>query len=101
MEFVSVRELRLQPGRVWERLAKAGELVVTSNGKPIALLSGVTGETLEETLRAVRRARAQQALAELRAAAQERGTDQLTPGAIKAEIRLARQARRRSARSQP
>lgn len=98
MEFVSVRELRIQPGQVWRRLSKAGELVITSNGKPIALLSGINEATLEKTLASLRRARAQVAVSELRAAAQEGGRDQTTPGEIDAEIQAARKARARSSR---
>jgi len=55
MEFVSVRDLRIQPGQVWKRLAETGELIITSHGKPIALLAGVTDATLEQTLTALRR----------------------------------------------
>ena len=39
MRFVSVRELRGQSAAVWKALAEEKDLVVTSNGKPIALLS--------------------------------------------------------------
>ncbi len=94
MEFVSVRDLRIQPGRVWQRLSQAGELVITSNGKPIALLSCVDEATLEQTLTALRRARAQLAVSRLRAAAQTSGADVLSPNEIDAEIRAARQARK-------
>lgn len=98
MEFVSVRELRIQPGQVWKRLSESNELVITSNGKPIALLSGVTDETLEQTLTALRRARAQVAVSQLRASAQARGADNMATAEIDAEIRAARKARRKPAR---
>lgn len=94
MEFVSVRELRIQPGQVWRRLNETGDMVVTSNGKPIALLSRVDGATLEETLTALRRARAQVALSELRARAEARGLSNLSPQEIDAEIKAARRDRR-------
>lgn len=98
MEFVSVRDLRIQPGQVWRRLAEAGELIITSNGKPIALLSGVTDATLEQTLTALRRARAQVAVSQLRAAAQARGADKMSMREIDAEIKAARRERRKPAR---
>ena len=94
MEFVSVRDLRIQPGEVWKRLAEAGELVVTSNGKPIALLSGITSTTLEPTLFALRRARAQLAVSRVRASAHARGLDRLTPREIDAEIAAVRRLRK-------
>lgn len=98
MEFISVRDLRIQPGQVWKRLAETGELIITSNGKPIALLSGVTDATLEQTLTAMRRARAQVAVSQLRTTAQARGTDKMSMREIDAEIKAARRERRRSAR---
>ncbi len=98
MEFVSVRDLRIQPGQVWKRLSETGELIITSNGKPIALLSGVTDESLEQTLTALRRARAQVAVSQLRAAAQARGIDKMTKTEINAEIRSVRRSRKKPAR---
>jgi antitoxin (DNA-binding transcriptional repressor) of toxin-antitoxin stability system len=94
MEFVSARDLRIQPGQVWQRLSKSGELIVTWNGKPIALLSSVDEATLEQTLIAFRRARAQMAVSRARAAAQAGGTDKLSMNEIDAEIQAARQARK-------
>jgi prevent-host-death family protein len=64
MRFISVRELNTKPKEVWDKV-RDGEIVVTSNGKPIALLSPVTEDTLEKTLRAIRRSRALIALEEL------------------------------------
>ena len=98
MEFVSVRNLRIQPGQVWKRLAEIGELVITSNGKPVALLSRISEETLEQTLAALRRARAQVAVSQLRAAAQARGSDKMKPSEIDEEIRSARRGRKEPAR---
>jgi prevent-host-death family protein len=94
MEFVSARDLRIQPGQVWRRLNRSGELVVTWNGKPIAVLSSVDEGTLEQTLTAFRRARAQMAVSRIRAAAQTKGIDKLSMDEIDAEIRAARQARK-------
>jgi antitoxin (DNA-binding transcriptional repressor) of toxin-antitoxin stability system len=94
MEFVSARDLRIQPGKVWQRLIKMGELVVTWNGKPIALLSSVDEATLEQSLTALRRSRAQVAVSQLRAQSQVSGTDTLSPDEIDAEIQAARKARK-------
>ena len=48
MRFVSVRELRGKSAAIWKELAEEKDLVVTSNGKPIALLSATSEELLEE-----------------------------------------------------
>ena len=98
MRFVSVRELRIQPGEVWKRLSEAGELVITSNGKPIALLSGITDATLEATLIALRRARAQVAVSRMRASAQARGQSRLKSSEIETEIAAVRQQRGKAER---
>ncbi|BCV22168.1 hypothetical protein hamaS1_22370 [Moorella sp. Hama-1] len=39
MRFVTLRELRLKSGEIWRQLQKEGEMVITSNGKPVAVLS--------------------------------------------------------------
>jgi len=98
MEFVSARDLRTQPGQVWQRLSKSGELIVTWDGKPIALLSSIDEATLEQTLAAFRRARAQMAVTRMRAAAQASGLDKLSMNEIDIEIRAARKARRTRSR---
>ena len=63
MGFVSVRELRTRSAAVWDALSEEKDLVVTSNGKPIAVLSATTASTLEASLAALRQARAQLAVA--------------------------------------
>ena len=61
MRFVSVRDLRGQPTKVWRELKQRGELVITSNGKPIAILTSASEDTFEDSLAAIRAARAQRA----------------------------------------
>ncbi len=39
MKFVTVRDLRGKTAALWKQLEQEKELVVTSNGKPIAVLS--------------------------------------------------------------
>ena len=94
MRFVSVRDLSTKPKEVWSKV-KQEEVVVTSNGKPIAILSGVTEETLEKTLQAIRRSRAILALENMQKRSVELGLDRLTDAQIQTEIQTARKARRR------
>ena len=86
MDFVSVRELRSQSAAVWRSLAREKDLVVTSNGKPIAVLSATTASTLEESLAAWRQARAQLAVAAMQRRASETGDDRMTLDEVNAEI---------------
>lgn len=93
MRFISVRDLSTKPKEIWSKI-KDGEMV-TSNAKPIAILSGVTEETLEKKLRAIRRSLALMALEEMQKRSLELGLDKLNDSEIEAEIRAVRKARRR------
>src|SRR6476660_6221708 len=93
MKFLTVRDLRSKSAEVWKGLAEEREMVVTSNGRPVAMLSAVTAENLEETLAAIRRSRAVAAVSEIQGRSVKRGTDAITPAEIDAEISAARQAR--------
>ena len=95
MKFLSVQDLRSQSTEEWEGLAAEREMVVTSNGRPIAILSAVTDETFEETLSAIRRSRAIAAVSETQRRSVQRGTDAITPAEIDAEIAAVRRARER------
>ena len=95
MRFVSVRELRSKSGEVWHALRQGEEAVLTANGRPVAVLVGTSEEDLEETLRAVRRARAQAAVSRMRERAAERGLDRLTELEVDEEVRAERRERSR------
>ena len=68
---------------------------MTSNGKPIALLSAASDENLEESLSALRRARAQAAATAMQQASVRAGTDRLSLQDINAEIDATRRQRNR------
>ncbi|MBE3588461.1 MAG: type II toxin-antitoxin system prevent-host-death family antitoxin [Thermoanaerobacteraceae bacterium] len=95
MRFVSVRDLRLKSGEIWRELQKEGDLVITSNGKPVAVLSGIEANHLEEYLRALRRARATLAVNKIQERSRRTGLDGISQSEIEAEIRAARQNRTR------
>ena len=94
MRFISVRDLSTKPKEIWSKI-KEEEVVITSNGKPIALLSGVTEETLEKTIRTIRRSRALVAIEDMQKRSIELGLDKLTDSQIESEIRAVRKSRRR------
>ena len=94
MRFISVRDLSIKPKEVWQKV-KEEEMVITSNGKPIALLSAVTEETLERTIRSIRRARALMALEEMQGRAIQLGLNRITDSQIESEIRAVRKGRQR------
>ena len=65
MRFVSVRDLRAKSAEVWRDLEREREMVITSNGRPVAILAAVDEANLEASLRAFRRGRAMDALGTL------------------------------------
>ena len=95
MRFVSVRDLRTSTAQVWRDLEREGEVVVMNGSRPQALLVPVTGATVEATAKAVRQARAMQALDAMNARAAATGLASLTMDEIDAEIAEARHERTR------
>jgi antitoxin (DNA-binding transcriptional repressor) of toxin-antitoxin stability system len=93
MRFVSVRELRGSSAETWRKLAEERELIVTSNGKPIAILSAVSEENLEESLAAFRRARAISAVDAMQMASVKAGTNRMSLREINEEIAAVRSNR--------
>lgn len=95
MKFISVRDLRGKSAEVWKDLPAEREVVVTSNGRPIAILSAVNESNLEESLSAIRQARAAEAVMSLQRRSVERGTDGITMEGIDVEIKAVRGKRKR------
>ena len=94
MKFVASRELRINPGAVWTLLREEKDVVVTSNGKPIGVLTIADEDSLEDVLATLRRGRAQAAVAQLRRTAVSRGLDRLTDDRVHAIIKKTRRAYR-------
>jgi PHD/YefM family antitoxin component YafN of YafNO toxin-antitoxin module len=94
MDFYSVKDLRTQKN-VWTSLAANGEVVITNNGKPSALMLDISGGDFESFIRAVRQARAMIAFNNMRRVAAENGY--MTEEEIEAEIAAARAERRQKA----
>lgn len=95
MRFVSVRELRAKSAEVWRDLEREREMVITSNGRPVAILAAVDEASLESSLRAFRRGRAIDALDTLQRGAVDRGHDLLGLAEIDDEIDAVRRDRSR------
>lgn len=93
MRFVSVRDLRSKGAEIWRRLSEEKEIVVTSKGRPIAVLSAVSENGLEESLASLRRARSMAAVEALQTRSVARGLDRLSLEEINAEIRAVRKQR--------
>lgn len=90
MKFLSVRELRGNSAKVWAELPIEREMVITNNGRPVAILTTVGESDVEESLSAIRRARAASAVTLLQKRSVERGLDRIRQDEIEAEIALVR-----------
>lgn len=93
MRFLSVRDLRSNSAKVWQDLPAERELIITNNGRPIAILAAINEANLEESLAAFRQARAVEAVASLQRRSAEQGTSAITMDEIDAEIRATRKSR--------
>jgi antitoxin (DNA-binding transcriptional repressor) of toxin-antitoxin stability system len=95
MRFVTIRDLRSKSAQIQRELPKQKEMILTSNGNPIAILSAVSEDTLEESLSALRRTRAMAAVAYIQRRSVELGTDRLSLKEINKEITAGRKSRKR------
>ena len=95
MKFISVRDLRTSPAQVWKALPEEKEMVITNNGRPIALLTPISDENLEETIAAMRRARASSAIENMQLHSMKTGRNRMTGEEIEEEIRKSRKDRAR------
>ena len=95
MKFLSVRDLKTKSSQVWKELAGQKEMIVTSNGRPIALLSSINENNLEQVLTAFRRARATNTVASIQYESTQKGTDKISMDEIDAEIGAVRSKRKK------
>lgn len=95
MKFISIRDLRGKSAQVWKELSDEREMVVTSNGRPIAILASINESNLEGSLTAFRQVRAIEAVSALQRRSAEQETDKISMDEIDAEIRAVRKKRSR------
>ena len=90
MRFISIRDLRGKSAEVWKSLPGEREMVVTRNGRPVAILAAVNESNLEESLSAFRQARAVGAVASLQQRSLERAANGMSLDEINAETNAVR-----------
>lgn len=91
MKFCTVQEFGALSQTLLTDLSAGEEVVVMKNGRPVALIIDVEDGRLEETILAVRRAKAAGAFRALRQ--QAAGEGFFTPAEIDGEIAAVRRAR--------
>jgi antitoxin (DNA-binding transcriptional repressor) of toxin-antitoxin stability system len=90
MKFVTVGDFRTSPSTIWKKLPVEREMVITNNGKSIALLTPLSDETLEDTVSAVRRAMAINAVKKMQEISVSLGNDKMTLDEINTIIKSVR-----------
>jgi len=94
MNLVAIKDLK-QPRVLKQRLRAEKELLLTSDGRPVAVLVNVgAGDDPEALIQSVRDSRSRLALSRVRESARRAGTDRLTLEQINREISAARKARK-------
>jgi hypothetical protein len=93
MDFIAVNELK-RPRVVRERLAASEEMILTSNGRPMAVLMYVgDDDDPEDVLKAAREARSQIALRRVRENARRSGAAAMSDAEINGVIAATRRDR--------
>ena len=94
MRFVTVRDLRNKPAQIRRSLLEEKDIVLTSNGKPFAIVTLTSERVLEKSLAMMRRIRAENAAASMQKRSMETGTDKLSLDEINAEVSAVREIRK-------
>ena len=94
MEFVPYRLIRNEPNELRKKLEKQGELVVTVDGEPMAIMLQIPKGSLEDLVMLISQVRAQLVVAGIRQQARQSGKDQMTDEEIAAIVQEARSKRR-------
>jgi hypothetical protein len=95
MQFVPYRTLRNEPAALRKKLASEGELVVTMDNKPFAVMISLGDENVQDILLMVSRLRAQMAVRSIRSQARKTGLDTMALKDVNALIKKTRAERKR------
>lgn len=95
MQFVPYRTLRNEPTTLRKRLASEGELVVTMDNKPFAVMISLGDENVQDILLMVSRLRAQMAVRSIRSQARKTRLDTMALKDVNALIKKTRTERKR------
>jgi hypothetical protein len=95
MQFIPSRDLRNEPSALRKKLAAEGELIVTVDNKPFAVMINLGDEDVQDILLMVSRLRAQMAARSIRGQARRGGLNKMSLKDINAVIKKTRAERKR------
>ena len=73
MNFYSIRDLRTDSKSLWQTINDGDEAIITNNGKPAAVMISIPEGYFDESIQAIRQARALIALNSMRIRASKDG----------------------------
>ena len=73
MNFYSIRDLRTDAKSLWQTINEGDEAIITNNGKPAAVMISIPEGFFDESIQAIRQARAMIALNSMRIKASRDG----------------------------
>lgn len=88
--MIASRELSSKPGTVLSKVATEGAMVVTRDGRPMAILTPTSAESLVEDLQEIAFSQARRAVRNMRAAADKVGVSMMSFEEIETEIQAVR-----------
>ena len=95
MEFVPYRVLRNQPSELRKKLDEKGELVVTVDGEPLAIMLQIPKGSLEDLVLLLSKVRTQLAVSTIREQSRKSGLNKMTVEQANVLVKETRAARRR------
>lgn len=90
MRFLTIRDLKNKTAQIWKDLQEEQEMIITNNGRPVAILSSINEKNLETSLNSIRRTRLKEAVSSIQEESIKKGTNKLTIDDINNEIKEAR-----------
>lgn len=95
MKFLTVRDLRNKSSQIWQDLKYEQEMVITNNGRPVAILSSISDENFEVSLNSIRRARAIEAMSSIQKVSVRQTSNKISLDEINKEIDAVRKSRKK------
>jgi antitoxin (DNA-binding transcriptional repressor) of toxin-antitoxin stability system len=95
MKFVTIRDLRSKSAQIRRNLPKEKEMILTANGNPIAILTAVSEDNMEDVLNAFRRVRAVTAVSSIQKRSCDLGKSHISFEEINEEIHAVRKMRKK------
>ena len=95
MKFITIRDFRSRPAEIQRLLPKEKEMVLTSNGRPVAILTSVDESSIEKELSAMRAARGIMAVNAVQSKSLRSGKGKISLEEINKEISSVRSKRKK------